>query len=40
MDLVHTQPDANALSPSDTQVPVVVSRTSNVQSCVVLLGPR
>ena len=37
---VQIQPAANALSPSDVQAPVVLSSTSKVQSCDVLLGPR
>jgi len=36
---VQIQPAAKALSPSDVQAPVELSRTSKVQSCVVLLGP-
>ena len=37
---VQIHPAANALSPSDVQVPVELSSTSNVQSCDVLVGPR
>ena len=37
---VQTQSPAKALSPSDTQVPVPLSRTSKVQSCVAFVGPR
>jgi hypothetical protein len=37
---VQTQLGANELSPSETHVPVVLSRTSNVEVIELVEGPR